>query len=248
MAYKAYGKRKRTFMKRRPMTRKKPMFRRSNYGGKAPGTASSKRNTPINDVAPTLVATKVLRSFNLCDVPHSDTNNINTRQRHLVNFRGFKLCMEVSNVEDVPIYFNVAMVTVKANTAPTAFEFFRGSGQNRALDFGGATVNGLEYHCLPLNADKFNILWHKRYTLNPGFSTTPTVYKSDSGKSFFTIKKYTKFNRQLQYANNADVIPESGGVWLIYWASVFGSSDVSPSLPNALSISTRVVAYYREPK
>lgn len=213
--------------------------------GRSPGTATSKRNTPINFTTPVQYDTKTLYTTNLINMPHSGSNDINTRQRNIVNVRGIKLCMEVQNLQEVPIYLNVAVLSNKQGANVQTTDFFRGDGVQRAQDFTATTINGLEYHCRPINIDKYHCWWHRRYRLN---ALAQTNADAENGKTYFNIDKYIKINRQFQFLNNADVIPENNAPQLVWWCSVFMSSDVTPVLTNAIQMTQRGIVYYREPK
>lgn len=213
--------------------------------GKTPGSSTSKRNTPINFVAPVQYDTKTLYTQNLISMAHAGSNDINTRQRNIVNVRGIKLCMEVQNLQEVPLYVNIAVLSNKQGANVQTTDFFRGDGVQRAADFTASTINGLEYHCRPINIDKYHVWWHRRYRLN---ALAQLNNDSTNGKTYFNIDKYLKINRQFQFLNNADTIPENNAPQLVWWCSVFMSSDVTPVLTNAMQMTQRAIVYFREPK
>jgi hypothetical protein len=152
-----------------------------------PGTETTKRYQSAN-LNGTLRNSRTLHTFNLCQVPLQATNTgptINTRERQLINLKGFKFCVEVRNETTAPMYYNWAIISPKDSTATaiSSTEFFRGNGisRNQAFD---TTLSG-QMHCLPINSDKFTILEHKRFRLN---TSTGTTYTNEDGSSYMNFQ------------------------------------------------------------
>jgi len=243
MAYRAYkrkrsGGKSRMAMKRRVKAR---MFRppKTSMG------ASAKSVVIESDSSPVTRMTKTLYDEPLAAIPHSTSNNINTRQRNMLNLRGFKVCMEVQNDLDTPIYFNWAVVCPKQSGSIDATKWFRGTSSNRVVGFNSGTLNGLEYNCRPLNSDAMHILCHKRYKIIPGLASSTT--ESNSGNSHITIQKYIKYNRVVKFTDNADNEPENGNPVLVFWCSEFLSGN-SATATTAISVSRQFTTYFREVK
>lgn len=189
------------------------------------------------------INTRAIFSRDLTSIPHTIDNAINGRQRHMVNFRGIKVCMEVRNNLTVPLYFNVAILHTKENTFPGTTKFFRGSYASRTEDFS-TTLSALEFHCLPINSDIFTIVSHKRYRLAPANGSAD--YNSGASNSFINISKYHKIKRQLRWANNGDLGPEGGGIWMVYWCDAYGAAGGTATTANAATIGEHVVSYFKE--
>lgn len=211
------------------------------------GTASSKRTVidrstgPVNysDVTQNLLV-------NLSDISHTTSNSIDGRQRNIVNVRGWKICMEIVNTSSAPLYVNVAIVVPKQSVGVSTSGFFRDSTSSRAIDFDATQLTGMEFHCLPINTDKYYVLHHRRYRLASSDSAT-NVYKEGNSKNFLNLDFYKKFNRQIRYEDNSDITAEAGRPYLLHWASNWGTGTGEVAV-TSYSSSHRIIAYFREPK
>lgn len=210
------------------------------------GTANSKRHVIQQDSTSANIATRTLTVHDLSAIPHSANNTINERQRNMINLRGTKICMELKNNLTAPLYVNCAVIVPKLATAPVTTDFFRGSDSSRAQTFSTTTLTGLQFHCLPINADKYHILWHKRYKLVPLDNTSGAV--ALSGKNYMTISKYVKYKRQIRYSTTGDVTAEGGAPHFVFWSSTFDSNAGAGSQAAALTVQRRFVSYFKEPK
>lgn len=221
---------------------KRQRFSTTNVG-ESVGTSSAKRVIQINS-DPVAKNTRELNVVDLTDIPHSTDNSINARQRNVVNVRGVKLCMEVSNSNGAPLYFNMAILSAKDGVAgiQTA-NFFRASTGERAVDFD-QTLTGLEFHCLPINVDKYTVLKHKRFRL---IGTSQASFTERTGKSYMNLDFYMKLNRQLRWDQTSGIQPISGGVFLVYWADLFQASGGDTPVTGTYSITQRHITYFKEP-
>lgn len=235
--------------RRRVMAKKKQHFSRREVGEYA-GSNTTKRFT-ILDATVVPIANGTLYQHELTAIPKTPDNDIDSRQRDMINCRGFKIYLHVNKtVLDRPTFFNVAVIAPKDNNLgpnPISQEkFFRGSGVSRALDFNNTILNGIDFNTRHINTDKYVILWHKRYCLgNPGGSTF-TV----QNPSYRMIKKWVGLKRQIRYdtgggGEGTDTV--TGAVYLVYWCADFGSAANS-SIGNKLSHSIRCITYFREPR
>lgn len=215
--------------------------------GEPVGTGGSKRIV-VSQSDPNTNNTRTLVTHALLDIPQG--TDIDERERRLANVRGFKICMEVKNLENEPLYFNIAVLNLKSGAGSSSgqinnIDFFRASeGPSRARDFAN-DLNGMEFHCLPINTDRYNILRHKRYRLVPPVGGT-TV--SHSGFSYMNVDWYIPLKRQIRWDAATATSPESGECWVVYWADKFSALAGSTPVTNAFSVTHRMVTYFREPK
>lgn len=209
--------------------------------GEDPGTGTSKRFVP-EDADAMDHSSRVLFSDNLTDIPQSATNNdIDGRQRQIAFVSGFHICMELwNNSTTLPLYVNVAIVVPKATTTVTSTNFFRGSGNDRSLDFSTA-LSANDFHCLPICTDKYIILKHIRICLDPQSATF-------SGKQYRNLDFYVPFKRQIRWRDNVSSLADNGNVYLCYWCDLFQTAAGSALTANVLKLSKRCVTYFREPK
>lgn len=223
--------------------RKKRSFRATNFGDR-PGTGTGKRHV-TSEINALPLDTSTLYSYGITDIAQGD--DINNRERRMVNLRGFKLCMELENDHTTPMYINIAVLCPRDGAAGVVNgDFFRGSSTARALDFDDAGITGMEYHCLPINSDRYTILKHKRYRLDP---SSEAAYKNSNGTNFKNVDWYIPIKRQLRYNNQpTNDQPENGRCFLVYWFAPFQASAGAVAITGVVNVSQRVVAYFRDPK
>ena len=210
-----------------------------------PNGYSTAHSTVQNNSVATPRGTRFLYSTPITDLKRSNDglNAIDERQRDVVDFRGVKLCMEIKNVSLNPLYCNIAVVRPKDEENPSTIGFFRGHTDTRDKTFDTA-LTALEFHCSPINADKYNIMFHKRFRLNgrPG-----NEFDNRVGRNYMNFDKYVKVGRQLRF-NGGEVKPNHGGLYLIYWFDAFGAAAGSQVVPDVAEVSERHTMYWREPR
>jgi len=222
--------------------RKTNNFSRRNIGEPV-GTGTTKR--AATDSADNILRdTRTLYVHGITDI--EEGTELDARQRRIVNLRGFKVCLEVKSIGPSPLYVNIAILAPKAGASViTESDFFRSSqATDRARNFAD-DLNSNEFHCLPINADRFTILKHKRYRLIPGGTETGSV--SQQGLSYMNVDWYIPLKRQLRYDSGVGQ-PEAGGVSLVYWFDQFGTTGGTAGQIGVAQMSRRVVTYFKEPK
>lgn len=223
--------------------------------GERVGKSTAKKHV-IDNTGGNSCDTRKLYARPLIEITHNPNNDIDDRQRNIINLRGLKLCLYMqNNTGNSTLFVNVAVIWDKkgnqeigsyANT--TVPDFFRQhqGGAARSQDFGVA-LSALEFHCLPINTDRFGVLMHKRFKLAPTAAQS-TGQKSPNLSSFRTIMKYVKIKRQLRFQNTNISIPESGQLYVVHWCDAIGTSFGGGGLANAMTTQEYHVAYFREPK
>lgn len=231
-AYKAYAagrqsKKRRTYAQRT-----------AEIGNNA-DTANAKRDL---DSEYDTLGTRALKQMNITALAKTSTNDINERQRDLVEFIGAKICMEMRNELTDPLNVNVAVIHPKKAQTVSANGFFRGYGNARSVDFS-TVLSSNDMHCLPINADEYTILRHKRFTLAaaPG----STKYADNVGASFAKVQFYVKLKRQIRYENNSSLAVE-GNVYLVWWCDKILMDASSPAVAGALPYDVKIYKYFKE--
>lgn len=182
----------------------------------------------------------------ITNIGRTTTGEINLRNRDVINLRGFHICMEIKNNLETPLYFNICLVNLRKQEGAFQDDFFRSTSNERAVDFSNVNLNTLDRWCRPINVDKYNVLWRKRILLGP-IRDTAAGYSDAKSKSWMTLRKYIKINRQIRYDDGAaDSTTDNCELRLIYWYGVFGSTNVVTTA--VATQSTRVLVYFREPK
>lgn len=226
---------------RRYKKRKRSTFSRKNIGEPV-GTGVSKRSI-TTELPFGFANTRQLYSFSLLDIPEGSA--VNQRERRIANIRGVKICSEinVANTTPNPLYVNVAVLSPKGgNVGVDKPDFFRSNGNERAVDFGNA-LDGNQFHCLPINADKFTILRHKRYKL----AVVTGPYATGTNRSYMNLDWWIPVKRQVRY-DAATGSPEHGQMYLCVWMDTFGRPAGSGSELNAAGMGVRAITYFKEPK
>lgn len=233
MAYRSYRKRKRSNLRRKRMVRRRI--------GERVGSGGSKRGATN---ATNALATRTMYQIGLMSITRG--TNVDNRLRDIVNFRGVKICMSFKSLTtDRRLFLNVAVVSGKSlsqNTIPPNAEFFRSSGGStlgRGQDFSN-TLTALQFHCLPINTDLYNIHSHKRIILEPGNSAI--------AKGAKTISWYEKFNRQIRYDDSTSGGAPTKQAWLVYWLDQENNGSGTTSVASVVDSQVHIVKYFREPK
>ena len=227
-------------MYQRARATKRARFSNRNYGHRV-GSSNCKRVLSYSNDG-SLSATRTL--FNARLTPVGQGTGINTRERDIINLRGIRLCMSVSNRQATPLLCNVAIVARKNEADPPSItdNFFRGTGGQRGQDFNLAQLDASEFHCYPLNTDKFHVFWHKRFKLqNVGGST----YNTSNSKSYIMFKKYLKIKRQVRYQTSAGT-SEEVPVRLLYWFDQIDSPANTAIVTGACFVQSHAIMYFRD--
>jgi len=246
-AFKNLRKRGRPSKSKAAMRKKaKAKFSPKNVGH--PGGADTTKDTDVvNDSS--LIAYDT-RSFHVTDITALDqatsANSISRRQRQIVFLKGFKICEEISNNQDNPLYYHIAVIAPHGNTnIPNTTDFFRSTGgTERSADFGTA-LSSIEFRCLPINTDKYTVLWHQRIMLNAVNNTAS--FAARDGRNYGLVEKYIPMNRQIRYdSTNAGSCENP--VYVVHWADEFQSPGGATAVAGAYSKQRRYVMYFKEPK
>lgn len=210
--------------------------------GKPRSTANSKRRTMYSE--DNLISTRTLYFRNLVDIPKGTTNSINERDRHICYISGFKLCFELLNRGTPPMCMNLAVVYDKRSndtvgTVSTS-DFFRGGGSGRASDFSNS-LSSNEFRCLPMNKDRFTILWHRRIMLGTddgaGFSV-------GNHNNYRVLDKWLPLKKQITWEDG----DAQSKIWLLWWCDGFDIAAAATPLANQATVNLRAVTYFRETK
>jgi hypothetical protein len=226
--------------RRRPARASRGGGRKRTRVGERPGTSTAKRNDQKTNGN---LNSRTLYVQPLLNLPRGDA--IDQRERQVVNFRGIKFCHSMGLISGTQtgqgqsVYLNRAIISEKGcDDSPATDKFFRGNGTGRGRDFN-INLSALDFHCLPMNTDKWNVHKHSRSKLKP-FSDT-------SGGNFKTFSSYFKLNRQIRYEESGDV-PTGKQVYYVYWFDFQGKDEGQPVVSSQISHDLHMNRYFREPK
>jgi len=229
-------------MRARRSTPNKALFSRRKIGEHVASTnAKSRQLASETGIARN---SRTIYSLDLTTIPRVD--DISGRERQHVNMRGFKICMQITNILDNPLYFNQAVIAPKStDTGVTTANFFRNNTSDRTVDFGNA-LSSLEFHCLPINSDDYVILKHTRHLLLSRTAST-TNHHRQYGSSYIDIDYYVSLKRQVRYIKGESSTATDGRVFHVFWFDARGAA--SGAVPaSCATTGFRIVSYFREPK
>lgn len=239
-AYKRWRKRRRSGYR---------ASKKARFGiGERVGSSNSKQVVQQRDTGFTPLPSRTLNITNLTGTDQGTANNRQDRQSTIINCRGFKICMAVrNNIGATPMYYNVAVISPKNAGDVTPQNFFRGTGTlSRGLDFDNDRTP-LEFHCLPINTDKFYVLKHKRYRLGPE-NRNNQVYNDQKMNNFMNIDWYVRLKRQLRYDDPDANFPIDGSVYLVQWCDTYDATAGLAPTAAAMQIMQRHIMYFRDSK
>lgn len=215
--------------------------------GRPIGTASSRSNSVKRDNY--TFGSRRLQSVDLINIPENPAGDeVNERDRRIANVSGIKLCMELRNAtSDIQqdCLVNVACIIPKnedeingsVDSIP-AVDFFRSNDSNRETDANNSLAS-TEWHCLPINSDKYSILFHKRFHLTRASSNNAPT---DS----IVLERWIKIGRQVTFRPGAFVPDKSA--YLVYWCDYAHTPPNDQGVPQAMQAQIRWVTYFRRPR
>jgi len=215
---------------------------RSRIGKPINYRGSPKAFTPV-DSNPSGLTTRTFYEQELTSIPKdTGVNDIDQRQRDLCFLQGFKIMTSLENTGTKPVHFNMAVIMNRTSPAasPSANEFFRGSGNQRGLDFS-FTLNSNDFRSRPINTDKNVVLMHKRVTLSPPNTTS---YEAGWKPSFHNIDCYVPIKRLITFDNGV----ANNRLYVVYWCDEFNTPTSTVPVGGKLTFSQRVITLFKEPK
>lgn len=214
------------------------------------GERVGKRNAKRQEVLKTGFA--ATPSFSLNQVALTTLGALSTgaqdaRQKALVNLRGWKIEMELKNNLEVPVYWNVAVISSRDSDSIIGDDFFRDTFQ-RGVNFSATTHTALFMHTAPINVDKYNILWHTRGRLaGKADSSNGTTGEWSSGyASYMNVSKYVALKRQLRFDQDTDTSPENGNTYLCYWFNSMGGTAPLAVTAGAVNVGFQIICTFKD--
>lgn len=141
----------------------------------------------------------------------------------VIHMSGAKLNFFIENGSAVPIGCNVAIVVPRnessLNVTLPIPNFFGGNSDTRGEAFDLATKTGLELHTLPLNTDKFEVLYHKRKILGRTFAAGGVTTSTDA-KSWGLWDDYIPINKEIRYTDGTGASAVSAPCVLVWFDSM----------------------------
>lgn len=213
--------------------------------GESPGVGNTKRNEN-HIVNNSTMNGASMYAWDLLELPEAGaTNDIDKRQRDLVNISGCKIDLELKNTTATPIYLNVAVVIPKTSQSVDTTDFFRSyQGGSRGVNFDNATLNGIDYHRLVLNTDKYAVVMRQRWCLRGhDLENEAANIMSSGGTNYICWSKYINVKKQIRY--DAAVLRPQTPMYLVMWcAQMFDAAPVATTAQAEYSMRNAV--FFRE--
>jgi hypothetical protein len=221
--------------------------------GYSPGTKTSFSAITVNKwaTATGVINRRTLAAEAVTSLARQTTGNeINLRERDMINCKGFSLRFYISNNSPSVNYtIRMALVYDKNKTTWTDTDFFRGYGDSRTLDFDGSAAGGLDPCQLlvnPINRDKYAVLWERKINLGPDSDTTDNTDFSRTKDNSLAFNTFVPINRQLRYTGTG-ATSCADNIFLVAWIDVPAGVATDPS--DAGFIYKRfVVMHWNDPK
>lgn len=204
--------------------------------GHPPGTGTAKTDVGAQNTNAT--GTRTLNFEPLINISRGDA--INARERDIIDLRGFTICLGAqNNLTGLPLLMNVAVLSSKFDPTqvPTSTDFFRGESGFRGDDFDTG-LQASEFHCLPINTDKYFVQSHHRYKLSRlGVNAMDHLQK----KFYVPIKRQIRFDDSNQTSINRQF-------YLVWWCDAHMDPAGAVVRPAAMNFQYKCVTHFREPK
>jgi len=239
---KRYGSRNFSRKRRRFSRRRRSLVVRRRGIGHRVGSGVAKRVSL--DVDASSEPTRTFQWFELTQIQKSINDNIDRRQRDVVNLRGFNICMTFRNKLNVPLMFNVCVLHDRRQagiaSALANGDFFRGNGTERAVTFDAA-LGGIDLYCKKLNTDRFIVLKRKKFAVAGRLIQD---YTYGDMKNWRNLNMWIPIRRQLRFEQDRCQTP----IILVWWFDAPDTAPLAGATPDAVETSVRSVTYFREPK
>lgn len=223
--------------------------------GEEVGSSTCKTTTTIGDTVTAINSDQFYQSDNILAI--SQGTALNERSRRVVNLRGIKIMARVTSWSaqwstdgldlTTPIYFHMALVHPKNTPGSTVIgdtDIFRSYNSQRGQDF--ATIGNVPPKNVvifnPLNADKFDVYFHKKWKFGRSASDTDRRVER-------LFQKYVPIKRQIRYAGTNGTDAESALRVIYWWTHKDTTRDATtPLISDAMGMTLNCTCFFREPE
>lgn len=156
-------------------------------------------------------------------------NEINLRERDMINCLGFTLRVCLNNTQDTTAaVVRMALVSPLDKNEINSVEFFRGYDDRRTVDFSN-TLDSSVLNYSPINRDNYVVLWEKKLILGNDINSTATsqVNCDRNRPNYQSFTTYIPLNRQLRY-DGPSAAQCSENIFLLMWYDTPQGEGVTP--------------------
>lgn len=244
-----YIKRRRRLLKRKRASSPVAESKRRRF---SPTTFGNRVGTVVSKWAETAsgsnlnVRSRDLNVTEVTDLTKTTTNQINQRQRDIINLRGFKIRGHIVNDRNRDCTFHLCLLYAKDADTVSTTRFFRdyGQGTDRHRDFANG-LSGFEFNTLGINTTEYTVLMHKRIKLAP--ATAADGFQSHVGKNYYDIDIWKPIKRQIEY-DNATQTSCNTKLFMVWWMGYGAVASGTTPFTNAGTFNYTVNMCFREPK
>lgn len=167
--------------------------------------------------------------------------------------KSIKLCATFANTSQVPIHMHMALIQPKQADVTAVSDITTDmfvdstSSSDKFVDFIPLSLDtswDRGQDCRGLNKNKFNIVTHQKFLLNPGQDpTTEIPTKREHGSSWRHFEKYYKINKRFEFDTNTDAYPTHPLWLLVWWETVLPNNS---SFTNTPGFNVNINSYIKD--
>ncbi len=177
-------------------------------------------------------------------------DQINRRERDIVNLAGWKVRLQVHNTWDLPVTFRFAVVsprqTFGANPTERNQNLLRSFGPERSLNLGLGN-SGITNTNNKINDDLYMVLYETSIELGPDAGATG--YSGGIQKNWHYMDKWIPLKKQFRYNVGTGGKSETP-VYIIYWfdSKIRKAAELFSDIGGAGFVATRTdaIAYFHD--
>lgn len=190
-------------------------------------------------------STRALNINEITAIPkQTSALEVDHRERQIVNGIGWKFQVELALIGQAttgPVVMNWAIIAPKGKAGvPTVTDFFRGRGDGRTNDFSIVSAS-TSLNNNKINDDLYDIITHRKLTLNPSTNTTNVKYEGHPTQA--TIDEWIPLGRQLRYDTNQNCISP---VYFVYWFDLMLQSASTAARASTITMQKNVALHFKE--
>lgn len=212
------------------------------------GLGTSYRANTVNKWTAVTAAlpSKTLISDNVTAIARQTTGNeINLRERDMINCLGFSIRICVNNVQiGVARTLRMALVSPTDKNEINNVEFFRGYDDRRTIDFT-STSDASVLLFNPINRDNYVVLWEKKIELGSGGDVNGPPNFNRYIPNYQSFSTYVPLRRQIRY-DGPSANQCSENIFLVCWYDA-PQGEGTDAITNSLSYRRYVVTHWKNP-
>lgn len=177
----------------------------------------------------------------------------NNRLSNVIDLRGWKVRMDMLNLNSGALWFNWAIVmpvdgqNPAPNYGPPTQDFFRDYTASRDVSFSTA-LTGSVFSSYDINTDKYKVLTRKRFFIPRNDNLDDGLYNIGARKETNYVHKefYVPFKRPILFDDDEGDLWPTKHIFAVYWTDFPIATAGTASAPNVQYLVHDIVAYFRD--